>query len=96
MNADRKLIDALIAELSKISGIEQAVLFGSRARGDNTDRSDYDVAIFGNVSQSNRIKLRVAIDELPTLHKIDVVFMQDDLDPKFRDSIISEGIKIYV
>ena len=41
-------MDKVINEIKNIAlahdGIEKVVLFGSRARGDNTSKSDYDIA----------------------------------------------------
>lgn len=76
--------------------IEKAVLFGSRARGDNTERSDYDIAVYGNLSHHERAELRYFCDEeLPTLHKIDLIFMQEQSPSKFTENIEKEGIIIY-
>lgn len=36
-----------IAELGKKYGVQKIILFGSRARGDNYDKSDIDLAIYG-------------------------------------------------
>ena len=96
MNTDKRLIDAMIAEFKKHTGIEKVVLFGSRARGDNTERSDYDIAIYGSLTRDEVSNLRLTFDEdLPTLHKIDLIFMQDKLSTQFRNSIETEGLKIY-
>ena len=36
-----------IHKFAKMSFIDKVVLFGSRARGDNTERSDVDIAVYG-------------------------------------------------
>lgn len=36
-----------IAEIGKKYGVQKIILFGSRARGDNYDKSDIDLAIYG-------------------------------------------------
>ena len=44
------LSDRIIADLKKLAleyGIEKIILFGSRARGDNGDKSDVDIAVYG-------------------------------------------------
>ncbi len=96
MNADKTLLDAMIAEFKKYSSVEKALLFGSRARGDNTDRSDYDVAVYGSLSdtEQNAIRHRFG-EELPTLHKIDLIFIQAITPSKFTENIEKEGIVIY-
>lgn len=96
MNTDQKLIDAMICEFEKYDTVERAVLFGSRARGDNTERSDYDIAVYGNLSQREITELSLSCDdELPTLHKIDLVFMQRQNPSDFTANIEREGIIIY-
>lgn len=96
MNADKNLLDAMSDEFKKYTAVKRAVLFGSRARGDNTERSDYDVAIYGSLSKSeqNAIRHRFS-EELPTLHKIDLVFIQAITPSKFTENIEKEGIEIY-
>lgn len=50
-------------------------LFGSRARGDNNDRSDIDIGIEGKKEIPAYIKISIEdeLEELPTLCKIDLV-----------------------
>lgn len=43
----------LISELAKRFGASKVVLFGSKARGDNIERSDIDIAVYG-VENSNQ------------------------------------------
>lgn len=90
------ILNKLAMHFCKYNTIERAVLFGSRARGDNTERSDYDIAVFGGVSGADKARLRAwADDELPTLHKIDLTFVADVADAKFLNSIEKEGVIFY-
>lgn len=86
----KKIVDAA----SRFSSINQLRLFGSRARGDATERSDYDIAVFG-ASDRDRIFFSDAVDELPILQKIDLVFVTERLkkEPIYQ-SIQNEGILI--
>ncbi len=96
MIVDNKIISTIAELFSHYPAIEKAVLFGSRARGDNTERSDYDIAVYGNLSHHERAELRYFCDEeLPTLHKIDLIFMQEQSTSKFTENIEKEGIKFY-
>lgn len=96
MNADKKLIDEMIKYFVKCKNVEKAVLFGSRARGDNTERSDYDIAVYGDLSRREMAVLRTAFDEdLPTLHKVDLIFMCVQAESDFTASIEKEGKSIY-
>ena len=52
------------------------ILFGSRARGDNTQKSDYDIAfVSGNLTAQLKCKITEQIEEIDTFHKIDLVFL---------------------
>ncbi len=96
MSADKKLIAAITKYLCRYPTVRKAMLFGSRARGDNTERSDYDIAVYGDLPSADKLRIRRAFrEELPTLHKIDLVFMQDLSDPSFIKSIQTEGVIIY-
>ncbi|WP_069874070.1 nucleotidyltransferase domain-containing protein [Fusibacter sp. 3D3] len=66
------------------------------ARGDHLDTSDYDIAIFGkSLSLMDQMLLREAIEDIRTLKKIDVVFVNADLNDEFLDNIKKEGVVIY-
>ncbi|MDF3048133.1 MAG: polymerase subunit beta [Candidatus Midichloriaceae bacterium] len=87
-----------LKQLSQLSFIEKIILFGSRARGDNYDRSDIDLAIVCPKASSNDwLKVLEVIDSADTLLKIDCVRL-DDLPKKseLRENIMKEGKVIYI
>lgn len=82
--------------LKQEPSIEKVVLFGSRARGDNSERSDYDFAVYGNVPYKVQCSLRHFCSEvIRTLHKIDLVFISDKTYSKLIVNIEKEGIVLY-
>ncbi len=86
------LIANKIKEIAlKYQDIEKIVLFGSRAREDNRNTSDIDLAVFTNDSKDEAF-IRNEIDELDTLLKIDVVMVNDKIDPKLTENILKEGV----
>lgn len=90
------ILNQLAEEFGRYKTIERAALFGSRARGDFNERSDYDIAVFGDVPGADKARLRAwAEEELPTLHKIDLTFVSDVSDGKFLESIEKEGKVFY-
>lgn len=96
MCVDKKLIEELTAFLKKYDEIEKVVLFGSRARGDNTERSDYDIAIYGCISEHDKAVIRSFINEdLKTLHSFDVVFISDKTNPNLIRNIEKDGVELY-
>ena len=76
--------------------IKKVTLFGSRARGDFHDKSDYDLALVMNPQiRFNWQKLVIELEEaLDTLKKVDIVNYQEISD-EFRSNIDKEGVKLY-
>ena len=60
-NVDQNLIQEMVRQFRKYPEVERVLLFGSRARGDHSERSDYDVAIYGELSSEDKVKLRYAV-----------------------------------
>lgn len=74
----------------------QVILFGSRARKDHQERSDYDIAIrFGSSEPKNWSSFYVEVlEESPTLKKIDLVNL-GKCPTDLRRSILKEGQIVY-
>lgn len=90
------ILSALAQTFRHYPTIEHAALFGSRARGDHREQSDYDIAVFGALTSSEKTALRIfCAEELPTLHKIDLIFMDEQVGTPIADSIQREGIIFY-
>lgn len=81
-----------IIELAKKYDINRIILFGSRARGDNRDRSDIDIAVSGGNITEFALDAEEAID---TLLMFDVVNLDRYVQPELLDEIEKEGIVIY-
>ena len=67
--------------------IGKLILFGSRARGTNTERSDIDIAVSG---VDNFESLVEKVEELPTLFSVDLVNMDT-----CRNQLLLEDIRQY-
>lgn len=81
-----------IAVLSKEYNIQKVILFGSRARGTHTERSDIDIAISGG----NTTEFSVAVDEnVHTLLMFDVVDLDGHISEELQKEIERDGIVIY-
>ncbi|HIZ24928.1 MAG TPA: nucleotidyltransferase domain-containing protein [Candidatus Gallimonas intestinigallinarum] len=90
------ILSALAQTFRRYPAIERAVLFGSRARGDHREQSDYDVAIYGALPTSDKTALRIfCAEDLPTLHKVDLIFMSEQDGTPIAESIQREGIIFY-
>ena len=89
------LPDRVLRELSYFAqkySIEKIILFGSRARGTNTERSDIDIAVCGTKDIE---KLREELEDIPTLYTIDVVDMDECKNELLLEDIKQYGRKIY-
>ena len=94
MNDEKKVLDFVVG-LCVRHGAERVVLFGSRARGDGHELSDFDIAIFGIKDTKRKLDIRETCDEsAPTLKTIDIVFAQD-AGEKLLQNIKKDGIILY-
>ena len=90
----RENIKQHIIALARRCGLDKVTLFGSRARGDNRERSDIDLAIVGDLA--NCIEFSLAADEvIPTLLMFDFVVVDELLSPELRDEIERDGVVLY-
>ncbi len=88
-------MDAVLKKIIAVAnqyGVGKAVLFGSRARGDSTRKSDYDIAfILPDMSDDNKILNE--LEDFDTLYKIDAVFLESlDGDDEPTKNIRKDGI----
>jgi uncharacterized protein len=92
-------MDSVIEQIREIAikyKINKLVLFGSRARGDHSPVSDYDIAIYAkNLSVLDRANFRADIDEIETLKKIDIVFVYDSATDDLMKNIKRDGVILY-
>lgn len=89
-----KKIYNLLARLGDEYSAEKIVLFGSRARGDNREKSDIDIAVYG-LDKNKRVRFSESVDELPTLLKFDIIFIDDTTDPVLIKNIEKDGVILY-
>ena len=69
-------------------------IFGSRAKNTYKKTSDIDIAVFENVDREDEYKIRNEFDLLDIIYKIDLVFINEHIKPKFLDEINKEGVEI--
>lgn len=91
MNLSENIIVELII-LAKKYRIKKMLLFGSRARGDNKERSDIDLAVSGG----DIVGFRTDVDDVVrTLLMFDVVNLDGNVQEELLESIRKEGIILY-
>jgi predicted nucleotidyltransferase len=84
----------LLTQLAHDCGAEKLILFGSRARRDHRERSDIDLAVFG-MPEEQQTRFWCGIEELPTLLKFDLVFVDAYTSPDLRKEIDRDGVILY-
>ena len=90
------LSDRIIADLKKLAleyGVAKIILFGSRARGDNSDKSDVDIAVYGC---SDFVNFKLDVEEkVWTLLTFDIVNMDNEISEVLAGEIKRDGVVIY-
>jgi predicted nucleotidyltransferase len=86
-------IAALTKMIAAHAGVKRVILFGSRARGYATPRSDIDLAVDIADDQTWRV-VDELVEEYPTLLKIDLVRLSDSYG-EFQRAILESGKVLY-
>lgn len=87
---DRILRD--IYSLAKKHSVEKVVLFGSRARGTNTERSDIDLAVYGGDFEKFYWDVK---EKVRSLLMFDLVHMDGSVSDDLKEEINKDGVVIY-
>lgn len=83
-----------LANLAARYGAQRLVLYGSRARGDFHARSDVDLAVYG-MPEKQRGSFSLEAEDLPTLLKLDIVHISENMEPAFLQNIEKDGVTLY-
>ncbi|MDQ6912218.1 MAG: nucleotidyltransferase domain-containing protein [Verrucomicrobiota bacterium] len=75
--------------------LEAVKLFGSRAKGTHSRRSDVDFALWGNLDRLTAEEIAAELDELPLPYRYDVQPFESIKLPALRDHIDRVGIRVY-
>jgi predicted nucleotidyltransferase len=94
---DTELLAYVVSAACRMLDASKVILFGSRARGDHHPRSDYDIAIVAPArSRESWSEFReLVLEDAPTLHKIDLLLLDDSVSAELRDSVTKDGVVLY-
>lgn len=95
MYSDKKLPERVLKDISAIAetcSVEKIVLFGSRARGENTERSDIDIAVYGGNFEDFYWKIK---ENVHSLLMFDVVDIDAGISEELAQEIERDGVVIY-
>ncbi len=90
-NLDKRVEDDII-KIAKKDGIKKVILFGSRARGTNTERSDIDLAVSGGDILNFYFDVE---EETWTLLMFDVINLDKKISDELQAEIERDGIVLY-
>jgi len=89
-------LDSSVAEklklfFSQFDFIDKVVIFGSRAKHNANPKSDIDLCIYSlEMTAKEFTKLKIELDELPILYKIDIVHFENSND-ELKKNIVKDG-----
>jgi predicted nucleotidyltransferase len=89
------VLDRIVESLAARSEVQSIILFGSRAHGDATPRSDIDLAV--SAPQANLrqwLDLKMLVEQADTLLPVTLVRLESS-PAELRDRIVTEGIILY-
>ena len=89
------LPDRILRELSSFAqkySITKIILFGSRARGTNTERSDIDIAVYGGDFDQFYWDVK---EKIHSLLMFDIVQADVAISDELKQEIEKDGVTIY-
>ncbi len=93
---DENIINDIVRCLKKNPRIEEAILYGSRAKGNYRTGSDIDITIKGEkLTMKDIYQLNHRLDELLTPYKFDLSIYHKINNPDLVDHINRVGVKIF-
>ena len=90
-NLPNRVLRELLFFAKKYS-IEKIILFGSRARGTNTERSDIDIAVYGGDFDHFYWDVK---EQTHSLLMFDIVQADESISDELRQEIKKDGVVIY-
>ena len=88
-------IEKIKNEISKFAvkhEIQKIILFGSRARGDNDERSDIDIAVSGGDFLNFYADVQ---EDFPSLLSFDIVNLDKKISIELQNEIKRDGVLLY-
>ncbi len=81
-----------ISAISRKNGVRRVILFGSRARGTHTERSDVDIAVSGGNFDAFYWDIKECVHSLLTF---DIVDLDAGISDELKTEIQKDGVTIY-
>ena len=89
-------MDKIIMSIASIDGVDKAVIYGSRAKGNYKPFSDVDISLVGkSLSYSDLMRLHSIIDDLLLPYEIDLNIFDLIQNENLKEHILRCGRVIY-
>ena len=89
-------MDKIIMSIASIDGVDKAVIYGSRAKGNYKPFSDVDISLVGkSLSYSDFLRLHSIIDDLLLPYEIDLNIFDLIQNENLKEHILRCGRVIY-
>ena len=85
----------LVDNLKNYSAITEAIVYGSRAKGNYHQRSDLDLALKGVSDRHLLTDLHLALDDSSLPMKVDLLNYDELSNPALKAHIDRVGVRIY-
>ena len=86
----------ILEAIQSCSKVEEAVLFGSRAKGNYRPGSDIDIALKGvKVSLAEKIGIEIFLGDAIFPYKLDLVIYGDISEPALKEHIDRAGVSLF-
>lgn len=89
------ILQMITEELARHPNLSQAKIFGSRVLGYTSKYSDIDIALYGDLSDSEISLIAIELDDLHTVYKYDVIHYETINTKELKDDIDNTGVTIY-
>lgn len=87
-----KRVEKEISEFAVKNSVDKVTLFGSRARGTNSERSDIDIAVYGGDFDSFYYDIK---EKVNSLLSFDVIDVNKGISEELQKEIKRDGVIIY-
>ncbi|MCQ2460090.1 MAG: nucleotidyltransferase domain-containing protein [Ruminococcus sp.] len=85
-------VEKEISSFAKKNSVSKVILFGSRAKGTNTERSDIDIAVLGGDFDSFYFDIK---ENVNSLLSFDIVDLNNGISDELKQELDKDGIIIY-
>jgi len=84
----------IISNIAQKYNVDSVGLFGSRARGDYREDSDYDIFIIGNLNLDKELALETELEVL-LKESVDIINLSEDSDKMMLKNIVNDAEVLY-